>query len=124
MTDWNPKMPFKPLVAVLAATLCLAGCSYFQFPGVYKVEVQQGNIVTQEMVDKLRIGMTKSQVRYVMGTPIIADTFNQDRWDYYFSRKKGSEAEQENVTVYFLNGKLSEISGDYVPGGGRGNTDE
>ena len=97
-------------------SLSLGGCSYFQFPGVHKVEVQQGNIVDQEMIDQLRPGMTKSQVRYVMGTPLIADTFNQDRWDYFFSKQKGANLlEKESVTVYFENGLLTKIVGDYQP---------
>ena len=99
----------KPLLLVIA-TLWLAGCSYFQFPGVHKVEVQQGNIVTDDMVAQLRLGMTKSQVRYVMGTPLIADTFTQDRWDYFYSKREGSKVKKaDNVTVFFQNGKLSDI---------------
>ena len=102
----------------MLALVTLSGCSYFQFPGVHKVEVQQGNIVTQDMVDQLRQGMTKAQVRYVMGTPLIADSFNQDRWDYIFSKQKGSKVQElENVTVFFQNGRLAKITGDYQPGG-------
>ncbi len=112
-----PITRFLPLAAVL---LALAGCSYFQFPGVHKVEVQQGNIVTQEMVDELRPGMSKAQVRYVMGTPMIADTFNQNRWDYYFSRMIGTELkERENISIFFENDELTRITGDYQPGGAR-----
>lgn len=107
-------MPFKsPLLLLVVALAGLSGCSYFQFPGVHRVEVQQGNIITEDMVAQLRTGMTKSQVRYIMGTPLIADTFDQDRWDYYYSRKKGNkEAEQKSVTVFFINGKLSKVVED------------
>jgi outer membrane protein assembly factor BamE len=101
---------------LLLATLFLSGCSYFQFPGLHRVEVQQGNIIKDDMVAQLQLGMTKSQVRYIMGTPIIADTFQQDRWDYYYSRKKGSKkGEYKTLTVFFINGKLSKIGGDYDP---------
>jgi len=110
-------MPFKHFLVLLAVTLSLGGCSYFQFPGVYKVEVQQGNIITQDMVDQLRPGMSKSQVRFIMGTPIIADTFNQERWDYFYSREKGSDYEDKSVTIYFDNNRLSRIVGDLAPGG-------
>lgn len=111
-------MLLKKSLLALTTTIVLSGCNYFQFPGVHKVEVQQGNIVTQEMVDQLRPGMTKSQVRYVLGTPLVADTFNQDRWDYFYSRKVGSKLEErENVTVYFENEKLIKIGGDYQPSG-------
>jgi len=102
-------MPRKLFAALLATTIGLSGCSYFQFPGVHKVEIQQGNIITQEMVAQLQPGQTKSQVRYIMGTPLIADTFNQDRWDYFFSRQKGSDEEQKNITIFFINDKLSKV---------------
>lgn len=116
-------MPLKIILLLLVTTMSLAGCSYFQFPGVYKVEVQQGNIVDQEMVDQLRIGMTKSQVRYVMGTPLIADSFEQNRWDYYYSDKKGVKVkERKNITVYFdTNGRLAKIVGDLQPAEEKGN---
>ncbi|MEK7206420.1 MAG: outer membrane protein assembly factor BamE, partial [Pseudomonadota bacterium] len=70
---------------------------------VYKAEIQQGNVVTQEMVDKLRPGMTHSQVRYVMGTPLITDTFHQTRWDYYYYLRKTGEktGESQRLTVIF-----------------------
>jgi len=109
-------MPHKCLPVLFAAVLALAGCSYFQFPGVHRVEVQQGNIITDEMVAQLRPGMTKSQVRYIMGTPLIADTFNQDRWDYHYSRQKGNkEEEHKSVTIFFINDKLSRIDDDRGP---------
>jgi len=57
---------------------------------VHKLDIQQGNVVTQEMVDKLRPGMTRAQVRYVLGTPLVTDSFHQDRWDYFYSYKKGA----------------------------------
>ncbi len=104
----------QPLV--LVAVLALSGCSYFQFPGVYKVNVQQGNIITQEMVDQLKPGMTKSQVRYVMGTPLIADTFHQDRWDYFYSLKRGNGDEiRERLIILFDNGVLTGFKGDFIP---------
>jgi len=103
-------MSYKKSLLLVIASLWLAGCSYFQFPGVHKVEVQQGNIVTEDMVNQLRLGMTKSQVRYVMGTPMIADSFNQERWDYFYSKQQGSKVKKtDNVTVFFKNGKLAEI---------------
>jgi len=62
--------------------LALAGCS---FPGVYKIDIQQGNVVTQDMIDQLRPGMTRRQVRFIMGNPLLTDTFHADRWDYLYS---------------------------------------
>jgi len=94
-----------------------AGCSWIKFPGIHKVDVQQGNIVTQEMIDKLQTGMSKSQVQFVLGTPLITDTFNQSRWDYFYSRvKSNGERTQKQVTVFFdSEGQLVRITGDYVP---------
>ena len=105
------------LFFLISFSLLSTGCSWIKFPGVHKVDIQQGNIVDQEMIDKLRMGMTKSQVRFVLGTPLVVDTFNQSRWDYYYNRvtSRGKET-QEQVTVLFdAEGKLERISGDYLP---------
>mgnify|MGYP000846963211 FL=1 len=105
------------LLCLISLSLLSTGCSWVKFPGVHKVDVQQGNIVDQEMIDKLRQGMTKSQVRFVLGTPLVVDTFNQSRWDYYYSRvtSQGKET-QEQVTIFFnAEDKLERITGDYLP---------
>ena len=105
------------LLCLLIFSLLSAGCSWIKFPGVHKVDIQQGNIVDQEMIDKLRPGMTKSQVRFVLGTPLVVDTFNQSRWDYYYNRvtSQGKET-QEQVTIFFnTEDKLERMSGDYLP---------
>ncbi|MCP4598755.1 outer membrane protein assembly factor BamE [Neptuniibacter sp.] len=108
----------KVLIASVL-TLVLSGCS--GFPGVYKIDIPQGNVVTQDMVDQLRPGMTESQVRYIMGTPLITDTFHQGRWDYLYSKKSGTDGSlvRERLTLMFSNGKLSGLSGDFRPGGGK-----
>ncbi|KJS09964.1 MAG: membrane protein [Gammaproteobacteria bacterium BRH_c0] len=111
-------MPSRLALALLFSLTLVSGCSYFQFPGIHRVEVQQGNIITQDMVNQLRPGMTKSQVRFIMGTPLVADSFHQNRWDYYYSVKKSNdELKREQVTVYFSEGKLTNIRGDYAPAG-------
>ena len=94
-------------VAILA--FLLSGCL-----SVYKVEIQQGNVVTQEMIDKLRPGMTPSQVRFVMGTPLITDPFHPDRWDYYYYLRRSNETagESQRVTVVFKNDVLFVVQGD------------
>lgn len=95
------------LLAALA--MLLSGCF-----SVYKLEIQQGNVVTQQMIDKLKPGMTRSQVRYVLGTPLVTDPFHPERWDYYYylrrSEDKAGEARQ--LTVIFKNDTLAEIKGD------------
>lgn len=86
------------------------------FPGVYKIDIQQGNVITQEMVDQLQPGMTKRQVQYVMGTPLIKDTFTQNRWDFVYTLQPGGkERQQESLTLYFENDLLSHFEGDFVP---------
>lgn len=111
-------MPSRLAIALLFSLTLVSGCSYFQFPGIHRVEVQQGNIITQEMVNQLRPDMTKSQVRFIMGTPLVADSFHQNRWDYYYSVKKSDgDLKREQVTVYFSDGKLTNIRGDYAPAG-------
>lgn len=105
----------RKILIALAATLFLSGC----FPGVYKIDIPQGNVVTQEMVDQLRPGMTHSQVRFIMGTPLITDTFSDQRWDYLYSiQQGGGPRQQERITLFFDNGQLNRISGDFRPGGG------
>ncbi len=93
--------------AILAALL--SGCL-----SVYKVEVQQGNVVTQEMVDKLKPGMSRSQVRFVMGTPLVNDPFHPERWDYYYYLRRSNESvgESQRVTVVFKNDTLVAVQGD------------
>jgi outer membrane protein assembly factor BamE len=85
-------------------------------PGVYKIDVPQGNIVTQEMVNQLHTGMNKHQVSYAMGTPLVVDVFHPDRWDYIYSFQQGGhKPEQHHVTLYFENDQLTRIEGDYQP---------
>ncbi|QEY11234.1 outer membrane protein assembly factor BamE [Cellvibrio sp. KY-YJ-3] len=96
----------------------LTACSSFRFPGVYKVGIQQGHIITQEMVDQLKLGMNKRQVRFVLGNTLLPNTFNDDRWDYPYSVRRGSQGEitQYLYTVYFENDKLVKTEGDFLPG--------
>jgi len=104
-------------ILLFTAAASLAGCG---FPGVYKIDVQQGNVVTQEMVDQLRPGMTTRQVRFIMGTPLIQDTFEPDRWDYLYSMQAGhNPREQERISLIFENDQLIGLAGDFVPGTSR-----
>ncbi|WP_263264470.1 outer membrane protein assembly factor BamE [Pseudomonas sp. RIT-PI-S] len=95
--------------------LALAGCS---FPGVYKIDIQQGNVVTQDMIDQLRPGMTRRQVRFIMGNPMLVDTFHPNRWDYLYSMQQGgARRQQERVSVFFNEqDQLASLSGDFMPG--------
>jgi len=84
--------------------LLLSGCNKDKIPGVYRIDIQQGNAVDQEMINKLKPGMTKKQVAYIMGTPLLIDTFHPNRWDYIYSFHPGNgQREQRNLTLYFAN---------------------
>jgi len=97
----------------LFVLLFITGCS--SIPSVlYKIDVQQGNIITQDMVDKLKPNMTKSQVRFVLGTALIGDVFHKDRWDYvYRLLQHGNLVEEYKLTVFFEDGKLVRTAGDF-----------
>jgi len=114
--------------SVCGATLALSACSTVdrigaaipdalaRTPLMYRVDIQQGNVVTQEMVSQLHPGMTKSQVRFLMGTPMIVDPFHQERWDYVYTLRKGNgKKSRQQVSVFFENEKLARITGDLKP---------
>ena len=105
----------RALVVALLATSA-AGCHFFR---VYKADLDQGNLVTREMVDKLKPGMTPAQVRYVLGTPLVTDTLNPRRWDYVYSYVPGTyaryarvpEVKHRRMTVWFENGVMARTEG-------------
>ncbi len=81
----------------------------------YRIDIQQGNVVTQEMVAKLKAGQTRSQVRFVLGSPLVTDMFHNDRWDYiYLMQKQGKPDERRRLTVIFDGDKLVTLEGDIV----------
>jgi len=85
-------------------------------PGVYSLEIQQGNIVNQEMIDQLRPNMTKRQVLYIMGSPMLVDIFHQKRWDYLYSTQPGGEARrQKRLSLFFDGDTLIGVQGDFRP---------
>jgi outer membrane protein assembly factor BamE len=101
---------------ITLAIACLSACSFVGFPGVYKIDVEQGNIVTQEMADQLKPGMSRRQVRFILGTPLVEDTFNQDRWDYPYVKRNGNNILSEaSLTVFFEGDSLVKVTGDYLP---------
>ncbi|UTW47662.1 outer membrane protein assembly factor BamE [Bacterioplanoides sp. SCSIO 12839] len=87
------------ILTVLLGIATLAGCA---FPGVYKLNVQQGNIVTDDMLAQLETGMTQRQVEYVMGTPVVKTPYQQQRWDYLYSLEQNDEVTKRyHIRVYF-----------------------
>lgn len=104
--------PMRILLISLAITF-LGACSFVGFPGVYRINIEQGNIVTQDMADRLKPGMNRRQVRFILGTPLVEDTFDQDRWDYIFVIRNGNKVlDQSRLTVEFEGDALVSISGD------------
>jgi outer membrane protein assembly factor BamE len=97
----------------------LAGCQNVpMLPGLtpHKIDIQQGNVVTQDMIAKLKPGMSRSQVRFALGTPLVVDPFHPERWDYvYVLQKQGKVVEQRRIVVVFKDEKLAHIEGDVVP---------
>lgn len=101
------------LAAATALSTILASCA---LPRVYKVTVQQGNVITQQMVDDLRPGMTREQVAFVMGEPVIKNPFDQDRWDYVYTlRVPGVVQDHMKMSLFFTDGMLSHFVGDLAP---------
>ena len=97
----------------------LCACSYVPSVSPYRIEIQQGNYVSQEMAAKLKPGMTREQVRFVLGTPLITDIFHADRWDYVYYREIApGKTEQRRISVFFEQDRLARVAGDVVPAGG------
>ena len=106
-----------PVAAVLAAlSAALSGCSataLSDFVKPYRIDVRQGNYVTQDMVAQLKPGMTREQVRFVLGTPLVADVFHADRWDYIYRFQPGKgESQERRLAVVFEDGRLARLEGD------------
>ena len=98
---------------VLLGLVCLAGCSDW----IYRIDVPQGNFLEKRNIEDLRIGMTKEQVAYVLGRPIVQDSFDTDTWYYVYELKRGMKKRGENLRedmyVYFENDKVVKIEGDF-----------
>ena len=108
-------IPMRTLVVALAMT-CLSACGFVGFPGVYRIDVEQGNIVTQDMAEQLKPGMSRRQVRFILGTPLVEDTFHENRWDYLYVKRNGLEVLSEShLTVIFDGDTLTEVRGDHLP---------
>lgn len=107
------------LIGLAALGAMLGACSSPYVPNLlrpYRPDVQQGNIVTKDMVEQLRPGMTRDQVRFLLGTPMLTDIFHQDRWDYpYYLRRKSGETQIRKLSVVFAEGKLDHFNSDAMP---------
>lgn len=111
-------MPRLLLYVLLPLSLSLTACSTVlnNLPGVYTLEIQQGNMVDPEMVNQLKPGMSKRQVLFIMGSPMLVDFFHQKRWDYLYSKEVGGEErEQKRIALFFEGDILSGVQGDFKP---------
>ena len=109
----------------LAVMLALSACGSLEFPGVYKLTIQQGNIVSQEMIDRLKPGMTRSQVQFVLGNPVLADSFERDRWNYMYTIDiPGQAIIERELIIVFENDRLLRFEGDYTPSENKVDTSE
>jgi|688.fasta_scaffold331755_2 outer membrane protein assembly factor BamE len=120
----------NPLFLFAILTLALSGCSLngnlkdtlkdsLRNPldkiQPYKLEIPQGNVITQEMVDKLKAGMTRAQVRFVLGTPLVVDAFRTNRWDFVYTLQKGGKTlESRRITILFDGDLLQAVEGNVV----------
>jgi outer membrane protein assembly factor BamE len=98
------------VLATLIVALALDGC-------VYRMDIQQGNFLEGKTVDRLEVGMTRTQVRYLLGTPMVPDLFDKDRWDYlyYFQRGRLRRPVQRHLTVFFKEDKVTRFMRDNIP---------
>ena len=121
-------MPMRRIFLLLPFLLSACGAMpKFEVPkfdvsdyfSVYRADINQGNYITQEMVSQLKPGLTRDQVRYILGSPLVTDVFHASRWDYVYRFSPGhGDAQQRRLSVYFEDDKLNKVSGDVVPDDG------
>jgi outer membrane protein assembly factor BamE len=108
----------KNIIIFYLSLIFLAACSRsfdggYNLPLLYKIDIQQGNVVEQDMINKLKPGMNKNQVKFIMGTPVLIDPFHNERWEYIFSFQEGGGVrKQRHITLHFEDDKLTHVSGD------------
>jgi outer membrane protein assembly factor BamE len=106
------------MATCICASLILSGCSFKRprLPRVHKLTVQQGNVINQKMIDKLKPGMNRSQVAFIMGEPVVRNPFDDNRWDYVYTIElPGVYSTTQMVSLYFVDEQLAYFTGDLVP---------
>ena len=104
--------------ALILAALFLTSCTYIfeRIPGVYSLDIQQGNMISQDVINQLRPKMTKRQVLFIMGSPMLKDIFHERRWDYIYSfQAGGGPRTQKKISLFFDGDTLIGVQGDYRP---------
>jgi outer membrane protein assembly factor BamE len=115
----------RVILSALIISIAVSGCGFIGFPGAYKIGIEQGNIVTQEMIDQLEPGMSRRQVRFVLGTPLIEDSFQPDRWDYRYEFSRGDQTFIETrLTVFFEGDALTHFDSTLPPSAGEAENPE
>ena len=106
-------MNFRLVILLSVVTLLLSGCVR-----TYRIDIQQGNIVTPEQIEQLKPGMQKAEVRYLLGAPLVEDPFHTERWDYFYSFRSGEtrQVKQQRLTVFFDNEQLTKIEQGFESG--------
>ena len=106
-------MKYKNIILIVFTSLFLSACADW----IYRIDVPQGNFLEEKDVEKLRISMTKEQVIYVLGRPVVEDAFNQDTWYYVYEMKRGMRKRGEDfrkeLIIHFSDGKISSVEGDF-----------
>jgi outer membrane protein assembly factor BamE len=106
-------MKFKNLLVILTATIMLSACADW----IFRIDIPQGNFLDDKDVKKLRIEMTKEQVVYVLGKPVLEDSFDHDTWYYLYQMKRGMKQRgddfRKELTIKFVDDKISEVLGDF-----------
>ena len=109
------KKQYLSVLVGLALILVISGCSSI-FPGVYRIDIPQGNLVDDDKLTEVKIGMEPRQVRYLLGTPLVTDTFDQNRWDYFYSIRNGNKVDvTHHVSIIFAEGRVVEIKDQLQP---------
>jgi outer membrane protein assembly factor BamE len=104
-----------PLLLICATAACSTPRWDATLLTPYRIDVRQGNYVSQDMVAQLKPGLTRDQVRFILGTPLVADVFHADRWDYIYRFQPGhGEVERRHLAVFFSDGKLARLGGDVI----------
>ncbi len=107
---------FSILISSLASGCSRRADGSVELPFVYRVDIQQGNVIDQAMVDKLEPGMTRAKVKFIMGTPLLVDPFHSNRWEYIYSNEPGSGGRvQRHVALFFKDDKLTHVEGNITP---------
>ena len=102
--------PVAQASVLIAAGLCLGAC-------IYRIDIQQGNLLEESVIEQVEIGMTRSQVLFLLGSPMVVDSFHQNRWDYtyYFQHGRSRDIERRWFVVYFEGDRVASLDRNAVP---------